>query len=64
MAAGTRLRINIPCSQFLKDYISSYPNVLGISDSGPDYFYVDTTMTSTQITQFKNDVLNHCIEIQ
>jgi hypothetical protein len=62
-APGTRLRININPSPYLRDYINSYPNVIGILEQGDSYFVINTTMTSTQITQFKSDCLNKVIEI-
>lgn len=62
---GQRLRINLMPSKPLRDYISSYPNVLGIDEieKGDGYIVIGTTMTNTQITQFKQDVLNHVLEI-
>lgn len=62
-APGTRLRVNVSPSQFLRDYINAYPNVIGILEQGDSFITINTTMTPTQITQFKSDVLNKTIEV-
>lgn len=60
---GTTLRINVTPSIYLRQYIQAYANVTRILEEGSDYLTIETTMTTTQITTFKNDVLNHVIEI-
>lgn len=62
---GTQLRINLMPSKPLQDYIASYANVLGIDEVNRNegYITIATSMNSTQITQFKQDVLNHVLEI-